>query len=337
MVLSVCRSVLGNTSDADDAAQAVFLTLAQKAHRASVQAHLVGWLHRVAWYVAARAAEARATRRRHEQEAARMRPESGGLEAPPVQLEILHAGLDSLPEKYRAPLILHHLEGKSLEETSSVLGCSASTVAVRLHRGRKMLRQRLQRKGMLVPALALMGAWATPASAHVPPAFIAGTAQAAVAVVSGHTAAVSGGSLALANSALQMLSAAKMKLAIVISTITLLAGGAVATIALATRPNVPTPAANRSNNTKLALPQIAEMTARTGRISQIDKGSITILRNAGQTLTVPFNAATVVTIDGQASTTTELKNGMDVGIYFKPGQSATEIRARTTAIDDPTK
>src|SRR5277367_4930594 len=73
MVLAVCRSVLGNTTDAQDAAQAVFLTLAQKASSAHVQKHLVGWLHRVAWYVAARAAAARAIRRRHEQEAARMK------------------------------------------------------------------------------------------------------------------------------------------------------------------------------------------------------------------------------------------------------------------------
>src|SRR3954468_9354309 len=69
LVLSVCRSVLGNTSDAEDAAQAVFLTLALKAKSSSVRAHVVGWLHRVAWYVAARAARARAIRRRHEQEA----------------------------------------------------------------------------------------------------------------------------------------------------------------------------------------------------------------------------------------------------------------------------
>ncbi|MCE9544017.1 MAG: sigma-70 family RNA polymerase sigma factor [Planctomycetia bacterium] len=334
MVLSVCRSVLGNTADADDAAQAVFLTLAQKAHRASVQSHLVGWLHRVAWYIAARGAEARATRRRHEQEAARMRPESREPAAPPVQLEMLHAALNSLPEKYRAPLILHHLEGNSLDETARLLGCSTSTVAVRLHRGRNLLRRRLQRKDRLVPAAALMGVWATPASIHLPHSFIAGTSQAAVAVVSGQGAAVSASSLTLANSALKMLSAAKMKLAIVITSITLLAGGAVATIALATRPNAPTAAARRANNTRLALPQIAGMTTRTGRISRIVQGSITILRQGGQTLTVPLNGATAVILDGHAAAMTELKNGMDAGIYFKPGQPATEIRARTT-VDDP--
>src|SRR3954462_839466 len=73
MVLAVCRSRLGNTSDAEDAAQAVFLTLAQKARSPAVRARLVGWLHRVAWYVATRAAQAGAARLRHEQEAAAMR------------------------------------------------------------------------------------------------------------------------------------------------------------------------------------------------------------------------------------------------------------------------
>ena len=120
MVLSVCRSVLGNTSDAEDAAQAVFLTLAQKAHRSSVQAHVVGWLHRVAWYVAARGVEAKAIRRRHEQEAARMRQETRQPDAEPIQLDALHAGLDTLPEKYRVPLILHHLEGRSHAQTASL-------------------------------------------------------------------------------------------------------------------------------------------------------------------------------------------------------------------------
>src|ERR1035437_1748207 len=67
MVLAVCRSVLGNDSDTQDAAQAVFVTLAQKASSRQVRHSLVGWLHRVAWYVAARTAEARAIRRRHEQ------------------------------------------------------------------------------------------------------------------------------------------------------------------------------------------------------------------------------------------------------------------------------
>ncbi|MEI8194970.1 MAG: RNA polymerase sigma factor, partial [Phycisphaerae bacterium] len=124
MVLAVCRSVLGNTSDAEDAAQAVFLTLAQKAHASSVQTHLVGWLHRVAWYVAARGAEAKAIRRRHEQEAAHMRKDLHPAAGEPIQLEALHAGLVSLPEKYRVPLILHHLEGRSQEETAALMGCS---------------------------------------------------------------------------------------------------------------------------------------------------------------------------------------------------------------------
>src|SRR4051812_5439752 len=64
MVLSVCRSVLRDAADADDAAQAVFLTLARKAGSSAVQSRVAGWLPRVAWYVSARAAEARATRRR---------------------------------------------------------------------------------------------------------------------------------------------------------------------------------------------------------------------------------------------------------------------------------
>ena len=70
MVLAVCRSIVGRTSSAEDAAQAVFLTLAQKAASLQSQRTITGWLHRVAWYVSARTAETAAIRRRHELESA---------------------------------------------------------------------------------------------------------------------------------------------------------------------------------------------------------------------------------------------------------------------------
>src|SRR5690242_310662 len=100
MVLAVCRSVLGSSSEAEDAAQAVFLTLAKKADNAGVRTHVAAWLHRVAWYVAARAREAAAIRRRHEREAARMRLEHEPEDAA-AEWDGLHRELERLPEKYR--------------------------------------------------------------------------------------------------------------------------------------------------------------------------------------------------------------------------------------------
>src|SRR4051812_17180040 len=98
MGVAVCRSVLGQTAGAEDAAQAVFVTLARKGKSGAVRKHVVGWLHRVAWYVAQRAARARGIRRRHEREAARMRAEAGTAERDDVSLEALYAGLARLPE-----------------------------------------------------------------------------------------------------------------------------------------------------------------------------------------------------------------------------------------------
>ena len=54
-VFGVCRSALGNSADAEDAAQATFLTLAQKARSLAGHRSIGGWLHRVAWHIALRA------------------------------------------------------------------------------------------------------------------------------------------------------------------------------------------------------------------------------------------------------------------------------------------
>ena len=188
MVLAVCRSVLHEAADAEDAAQAVFLTLARKAGSRRVRASLAGWLHRVAWYVSARAAEARAIRRRHEQEAARMNPQSPPQENEPMPPDLLHAGLADLPEKYRLPLLLHHLEGRTQEETAALLGCGLSAVAMRLNRGRQMLRDRLVKRGAVLSAAALVGLLGTQSAAGASPLFVGCAAKAATTALLGQLA-----------------------------------------------------------------------------------------------------------------------------------------------------
>lgn len=231
MVLGVCRSVLGLTADAEDAAQAVFLTLARRAGSLTRRASVAGWLHDVAWYVATRAAQARAVRRRHEAEAARMKPVVEEPREEPIVAEVVHAALAELPEKYRVPILLCHIEGRSQEEAAVLLGCKKAALSMRLIRGREMLRARLTRRGMAVSATGValaLGAQAAPAA---PAKFVAMAGDTAVAALCGtvaSAASISGQTLALSKGAINMLFWAKMKSAAMIMMAVLLAGGGAA-------------------------------------------------------------------------------------------------------------
>ena len=302
MVLAVCSSVLGNSADAEDASQAVFLTLAQKPTLR--HACLAGWLHRVAWFVAARAAAARAIRRRHEQEAATMpRPNPPD----PLSGELVHAALAKLPEKYRVPLLLHHIEGRSQEETAALLGISTSAVAMRLNRGRQMLRDRIAGAPQ-VPASALISALIP---AFVPHNFIS-TASYSAKLAATHklaaTTIVSGPTLALSKGAINMLFWTKVKFVASLILAIVLTGGAVGTYVA------------------VAQTQPVQI-AGGGNITALTDTSITITRGDKAT-TVTIDASTVIKLDGAVKTAADLKTGL-YAMAFGSGTNATEVRAYT--------
>jgi RNA polymerase sigma factor (sigma-70 family) len=214
MVLGVCRSVLRNTADAEDAGQAVFLTLARRARSLKRRVTLAGWLHRVAWFVALRSAAAAKIRRQHERRAASMKLEVMAKEPEPSgAVELLHKELAEMPEKYRVALLLHHVEGCSEAETAALLGCGASAASVRLARGRKMLREKLAKRGVVVTAAGLVRVLESGAKAEVPSTFAIATTQAGAGVLAGKAASavVSAKVAALSKGALKMLFIAKMK------------------------------------------------------------------------------------------------------------------------------
>lgn len=154
MVFSVCQSVLRQREDAEDAYQAVFLILAQKASSIRQQEGLSGWLQRVAYRVALKA---RADKHRRQQREARTsrssvtKPSEDNLSWGEVRM-ILHAELAALPESLRAPLVLCYLEGRTQEEAARQLGWPLSTIRGRLQRGREKLRRRLERRGVALTA-----------------------------------------------------------------------------------------------------------------------------------------------------------------------------------------
>ncbi len=148
MVWGVCRRVL-SPADADDAFQATFLVLVRKAAGVVKQSSIASWLHGVAYRVALRARTAE--RGRKEREARHAPPEAG--EPPDIGLrEVLDEELSRLPEQYRAPLVLCYLEGKTNDEAAALLGWTRGTVAGRMSRAREMLRVRLERRGLTLPA-----------------------------------------------------------------------------------------------------------------------------------------------------------------------------------------
>jgi RNA polymerase sigma factor (sigma-70 family) len=156
MVLAVCRRVLRNEQDAEDAFQATFLVLARKADCVNPRGALAGWLHGVAHNVARKARGRAARRAAVEAAAPPRRAELVPTEPNWDELEpVLDAELAALPEKYRAALVLCDLEGRTRAECAAALDCSEGTLSSRLTRGRRMLAERLTRRGFRCTAGAL--------------------------------------------------------------------------------------------------------------------------------------------------------------------------------------
>src|SRR5437868_13011731 len=125
MVLNVCRSVLHHEQDAEDAFQATFLVLVRKADSIRQPEAVAGWLYEVAHHVAIKAQADAARRRAQERRVSPMAAADPTLDMTLRDLQrVLHEELRRLPEKYRLPLVLCYLEGRSQEEAAGHLGWS---------------------------------------------------------------------------------------------------------------------------------------------------------------------------------------------------------------------
>jgi RNA polymerase sigma factor (sigma-70 family) len=193
MVWSVCRRVLANEQDAEDAFQATFLVLVRRGNSLQNPQLLGSWLYGVANRTA-RKARAQAGRRCQQERQA----EPVATESDPSNdlawrelRSMLDEELNRLPEKYRLPLILCYLQGLTNEEAARRLGWPAGSMSYRLARGREMLRERMQARKREAPAgffsltLAL-GATAGSMSRHLADL----TVQAAVQTAHGPAAAL---------------------------------------------------------------------------------------------------------------------------------------------------
>jgi RNA polymerase sigma factor (sigma-70 family) len=191
MVLAVCRRVLGNADDAEDAFQATFLVLAKKAASVRPALALAAWLYGVACRVARGARYARSLRRGREATAVDLAPPDPHPD-PLAQLTtretlaILDEEVSRLPLAYRLPVLLCCLEGFSQEEVAARLGWTPGSVKGRLERGRARLHARLLRRGLTLSA-ALAAAQLVRGT---PTLATAATARAVLAVAAGRAGAV---------------------------------------------------------------------------------------------------------------------------------------------------
>ncbi len=184
MVWSVCRRVLSNEQDAEDAFQASFLVLVRNAASIRPREQVGNWLYGTAYRTALKARTTDARRRARERRAAEMIPTQAEADADWSDLlPVLDQELNRLPDKYRTALVLCELEGRSRKEAARQLGIPEGTLSSRLATGRRMLAKRLGRPGLALSAGALA------ATTAVPPSLMASTVKTSSLVAAGTAAA----------------------------------------------------------------------------------------------------------------------------------------------------
>jgi RNA polymerase sigma factor (sigma-70 family) len=228
MVLGVCRRVLSDTHDADDAFQATFLVLVRKAGSLGKPELLGSWLYGVAYRTAVRVRVQAAARRRRERQTMQE------FAAPPADdpawrevRTLIDEELNRLPEKYRRPFVLCHLEGLTNEEAAQRLGWPKGTVLSRLSRARERLRRGLERRGVIVTTTALATLLAENATAAVPVALFDTTLNSALLFATGQAVVagtISPPAVAAAEGVLKTMFLAKLKIAVSVILLVAIAG-----------------------------------------------------------------------------------------------------------------
>jgi RNA polymerase sigma factor (sigma-70 family) len=186
-VLGVCRRVLGQEQDAEDAFQATFLVLARQVGSIRKHASVAAWLHGVACRVAASLKREGVRRRDRERVRREVPPPAMADEVSRREVRsVLDEELLRLPQRYRAALVLCYLQGKTQREAARELGLRPTTLKGRLERGRELLRARLARRGLALPAAPLAAALTESAAPAAPPPALAGaTVKAGLLVAAG--------------------------------------------------------------------------------------------------------------------------------------------------------
>jgi RNA polymerase sigma factor (sigma-70 family) len=216
MVMGLCRRVLGESADAEDAFQATFMVLARKAASVGRPDLLGNWLYGVAYRTAL---EARSKLMRRQAKEKQLVQEPSEEPTPDVVWQEVRDVLDEevsrLPDKYRVPFVLCYLQGQTNEEAASRLGCPKGTILSRLATARERLRARLIYRGIALSVGSLGLLLTEQASAAVPSSLSASTVQAATNLAAGLPLAtvVPGQVAALTEGVLRAMFLSKLKIA----------------------------------------------------------------------------------------------------------------------------
>jgi RNA polymerase sigma factor (sigma-70 family) len=256
MVLGVCRRILGNRDDAEDAFQAAFLVLARKAASVVRREAVASFLYGVAYRTALRA-RMRVVRRRAMERQVEDMPHP---EVPPAEPQdwqpLLDRELSRLPEKYRAPLVLCDLECKPRREAARQLGLVEGKLASRLATARRMLAGRLLRCGLTLSGGALAVALAERATAAVPARLAVTTVRAAALVAAGQTAGVATPAAVLMNEVLRAMLMTKLKIYGAVAVVAAMLGVGGLAFRASGQDRVPPPAEKRADTGGRSLTEV---------------------------------------------------------------------------------
>jgi RNA polymerase sigma factor (sigma-70 family) len=233
MVWSVCRRVLHNHHDAEDAFQAAFLVLVRKAASVMPREMIGNWLYGVAYQTALKAKATTAKRQAREKQVTEM-PEAGARTEPDLwpDLEpLLDLELSRLPEKYRVAIVLCDLEAKTGKEAARQLKIPEGTLSTRLRTARMMLAKRLTKRGVTLSGGMLATVLSQQIkSAGVPSSVVSSTIKAVTLVAAGQATAsgvISAKVAALTEGVLNTMLMTKLKVAMaVVLIVAILTGGA---------------------------------------------------------------------------------------------------------------
>jgi RNA polymerase sigma factor (sigma-70 family) len=204
MLLALCRRQLGDAHLAEDVLQATFLVLARKARSIRRQESLADWLYGVAQRLARQSRLASSSRWRREQRAAAQRGQDAGADPGwEALLQVLDEELQRLPERYRSPLLLCYLEGRTQDEAAKQLGLGLNTLRRRLEHGRGLLRLRMTARGATLGA-GLVAGFLAPSAARAAVTAELRRAVVAMARVGSKGIVASTSVMALASGAMRM-------------------------------------------------------------------------------------------------------------------------------------
>ena len=207
LVLGVCRRMLRHEQDAEDAFQVTFLVLARKAGSVRWANTAAPWLHEVATRTALRARATIVRRRTREKQVDEMPQPAIAAAEPNDWMPLLDEELNRLCPKYRDAVVLCELEGRSRKETAHLLSIPEGTLSSRLAAARKMLAERLSRRGVI-----LSGALVAGGVVAVPAALADSTVRTAMLVAAGMEVTASAGAVALMREVQKSMFMAKLKL-----------------------------------------------------------------------------------------------------------------------------